>query len=210
MFARGLLRLGAGMTVAALVSLGAGAEAVLAQVMATPPAIGDVTRRVQMVTPLSGPAGTEVRIRAEGLRPNRRVHVGIGELQGCGYQICEPAQVDTRGVLETTVVVPEWGHYDHYEVVMILDEDFVTLAVSDPFHVVDENGMIRRSGTVSMAWPGCPSLVTDDGVAYALLGEHALGLMASQGEELRIEGRPAGSACTLQNAIEVVSVELVP
>ena len=61
-----------------------------------------------------------------------------------------------------------------------------------------------------MAWPGCPSLVTGDGVAYALLGGHAPGLMASQGHSLRIEGRPAGPACTLQNAIEVTGMELVP
>ena len=210
MIARNLWRRNAGITVAALVCIGAGSEAVHAQVMATPPAFGNVTRRVQLVTPLSGPAGTEVRVRAEGLRPNTRVHVGIGEIEGCGYQVCEPAQVDPRGAVETTVLVPDWGHYDHYEVVMILDEEFVPLAVSDPFHVVDANGLIRRVGTVGMAWPGCPSLVTEDGVAYALMGEHALGLMASQGEELRIEGRPVGPACTLQNAIEVVGIELVP
>jgi hypothetical protein len=178
--------------------------------MATPPAIGEVTRRIQSVSPMVGPAGAEVRVRVEGLRPNRRVHIGIGELQGCGYEVCEPAQVGPRGTIETTVVVPDWGHYDHYEVVMVLDEEFVPLAVSDPFHVVDENGFISREGTVGMAWPGCPSLVTEDGVAYALLGEHALSLMASQGEELRIEGRPTDPACTLQNAIEVVGVELVP
>lgn len=199
-----------GVSLAALVGFGLCSEAVEAQVMATPPAISDVTRRIESISPNSGPTGTEVRVRATGFRPNTRVHIGIGELQGCGYQICQPAQIDPSGSIETTIVVPEWGHFNHYEVVMILDEEFVTLAVSDPFHVVDENGLVSREGEVTMAWPGCPALVTPDGVAYALLGEHALGLMASQGHTLRIEGRPVGAACTLQNALEVVDIELVP
>ncbi|MDZ7779757.1 MAG: hypothetical protein U5R14_07455 [Gemmatimonadota bacterium] len=199
-----------GFSLAAIACFGLGQEALDAQVMPPPPALSDVTRRIAFVSPLSGPAGTEVRVRAEGLRPGRSVHIGIGELQGCGYQVCEPATVDPSGAVETTVEVPDWGHYNHYEVVMVLDEDFVPLAVSDPFHVVDENGMMRREGTVLTAWPGCPALITDDGVAYALVGEHTLGLMASQGETLRLEGRPAGPACTLQYSMEVVDVELLP
>lgn len=199
-----------GATVVALASLVLGAESAGAQVMARPPALSEVTRRIQMMSPSSGPAGTEVRVRAEGLRPNTRVHIGIGELQGCGYQVCAPAQIDGRGAIETTVVVPDWGHYDHYEVVMILNEDFVPIAVSDPFHIVDENGFVRREGTVETAWPGCPALVTADGVAYALLGEHALSLMASQGESIRVRGRIAQPACNLQNALEVTEIEVVP
>lgn len=181
-----------------------------AQVMATPPAIQGVTRRIDLISPRSGPAGTEVRVRAEGLRPNLRVSVAIGETQGCGYEVCSAAQVDGRGVLEATVVVPDWGHYDHFEVVMILDESFVPIAVSDPFHVVDQNGFVQRVGRIATAWPGCPALVTEDGLAYALLGEHALGLLASEGHELRVEGRIVEGACTLQNAIEVERMELVP
>jgi hypothetical protein len=96
----------AGVTLAVVACLGVDAEVAGAQVMATPPAIRDVTRRIDLVSPLSGPAGTEVRVRAEGFRPNTRVHIGIGELQGCGYQICEPAQIDPSGAIETTVVVP--------------------------------------------------------------------------------------------------------
>jgi hypothetical protein len=187
-----------------------GAAGIEAQVMATPPAITGVTRHIDMIDPHSGPAGTEVRVRAEGLRPNMRVYVGIGELQGCGYEICTAAQTDGRGVLEAIAVVPDWGHYDHFEVVMILDESFVPIAVSDPFHVVDDEGMMIREGRVTIAWPGCPALVTSDGLAYALVGGQALGLLASEGHELRVRGRVVAGTCTLQNAIEVVEIELVP
>lgn len=180
-----------------------------AQVMATPPAITGVTRHVDLISPLSGPVGTEVRVRAEGLRPNMRVHVGIGETQGCGYEVCSSAQTDRRGVLEAVVVVPDWAHYDHFEVVMVFDESFVPIAVSDPFHVVDEHGLILREGRITTAWPGCPALVTPDGLAYALVGEKALALLASVDQELRVTGRVAPATCTLQNAIEVVEVELV-
>lgn len=181
-----------------------------AQLLNTPPSIRGVTKYIEVMEPTSGPAGTEVRVRAEGLRPNTPVFVGIGELQGCGYEVCSRAQTDGRGVLEAVVVVPDWGHHDHYEVVMILDEAFVTLAVSDPFHVVDANGLIRRTGRVEVAWPGCPALVTEDGVAYALVGQHVPGLLASEGREMRVVGRIVPGRCTLQNAIEVTGMELAP
>jgi hypothetical protein len=61
----------------------------------------------------------------------------------------------------------------------------------------------------TIAWPGCPALVTADGLAYALVGDKALGLIASEGHELRVRGRVAPGTCTLQNAIEVVEIELV-
>jgi len=189
-------------------ALGAG-SVLHAQVMATPLAITGVTRHIDMISPHSGPAGTEVQIRAKGLRPNTRVHVGIGETEGCGYEVCSSAQTDGRGVLEAVVVVPDWGHYDHFEVVMVLDESFVPIAVSDPFHVVDENGLIRREGRITTAWPGCPALVTSDGLAYALVGDEALGLLASLDHELRVIGRVVPGTCTLQNAIEVVEIELM-
>lgn len=181
-----------------------------AQILNTPPSIRGVTKYIEVMEPTSGPAGTEVRVRAEGLRPNTPVFVGIGEIQGCGYEVCARAQTDGRGVLEAVVVVPDWGHHDHYEVVMILDEMFATLAVSDPFHVVDANGLIRRTGRVEVVWPGCPALVTEDGVAYALVGQHVPGLLASEGRAMRVAGRIVPARCTLQNAIEVTGMELAP
>jgi len=181
-----------------------------AQVLHAPPSIQGVTKYIESIDPTSGPAGTEVRVRAAGLRPNMPVYVGIGELQGCGYEICARAQTDGRGVLDAVVVVPDWGHHDHFEMVMIMDENFGTLAVSDPFHVVDANGLIRRAGRIEIVWPGCPAIVTDDGIAYALSGTHVPGLLASEGRALRVEGRVVPSRCTLQYAIEVTGLELAP
>jgi hypothetical protein len=92
---------------------------------------------------------------------------------------------------------------------MILRDDLVPVAVSDPFHVSDDNGLVQREGVIGRAWPGCASLQTEDGVDYALVGPNARTLIASQGEAMKIEGRIVDGACTLQFAIEVESISLI-
>ena len=88
--------------------------------------------------------------------------------------------------------------------------DVVPIAVSDPFHVSDARGMVRRDGVIGEAWPGCPSLTSDHGVTYALVGTKARTLLASQGHAMIIEGRIVAGVCTQQYAIEVETMELAP
>jgi hypothetical protein len=181
-----------------------------AQVAGVPSSIGQIHKRIPSMSPFTGPPGTEVTVRADGLQPNRNYQVAIGEMQGCGYQVCAPVQANARGELVATVEVPDWAHTHHYEVVMILGEDFVPVAVSDPFHVSDSGGLVRRQGVIGTAWPGCASLEGEGAVTYALVGRNARTLIASEGEEMIIEGRIVEGACTLQYAIEVESMELAP
>lgn len=200
--------LGVGLAVLA-VSGTAAPRTVEAQAPVTPPAIGQVHQHIQSISPLSGPHGTEVSIRIDGLKPNQNYQIAFGEMEGCGYQVCEPVRSGASGSLVAAVEVPEWAHTHHYEVVMILAEDFVPVAVSDPFHVVDSDGLVRRQGVIGAAWPGCPSLEGEGNVTYALLGPKARSLLASEGHEMIIEGRVVEGRCTHQYAIEVESMELV-
>ena len=181
-----------------------------AQITGAPPAIGQVQHHIQSISPVAGPHGTSVHVRAVGLRSNQNYQIAIGEMQGCGYQVCAPVRTNSRGELVATVDVPDWAHTAHYEVVMILGEDFVPVAVSDPFHVSDAEGFVQREGVIGTAWPGCPSLVGDHGVTYALVGPKARTLQASEGHRMVIEGRIVEGTCTQQYAIEVESMELVP
>ena len=204
-------RLSLGVGLIGVVAIGmATPDNVDAQVEAAPPAIQQIHHRIRSISPLTGPHGTEVTLRADGLQPNRNYQVAFGEMQGCGYQVCAPVQANARGELVTTVEVPDWAHTRHYEVVMILGEDFVPVAVSDPFHVSDSDGLVRRQGVIGTAWQGCASLKGEGAVTYALVGRNARTLVASVGEMMIIEGRIVESACTLQYAIEVESMALVP
>jgi hypothetical protein len=210
MFAtRSLSSCAVGLTVLALVGLSVPAPTA-AQVESGVSPIGQVHHHIRLISPVTGPHGTEVRVWADGLQENQNYQIAIGEMQGCGYQICTPVRSNANGELVATAVVPEWAHTNHYEVVMILGEDFVPLAVSDPFHVSDADGLVTREGTIATAWPGCASLETEGGVTYALVGPRARTLLASQGHEMVIEGRIVEGTCTQQYAIEVVSMELVP
>ena len=183
-----------------------------AQVVTEPPPIrDDVPRHIRSITPRLGPVGTEVRMWTDGLPPNTLVHIGIGEMQGCGYEVCRTTQTDARGELMATLEIPEWGHWTHFEVVVILDEAFRPIASSDPFHIVNEDGWIQREGVVIASWHGCPALEGADGVTYALVGQHSMSLRASEGHEMIIEGPILEEgACTLQNAIDVRNMELAP
>jgi hypothetical protein len=174
------------------------------------PGIRDLTHHIRTISPQFGPAGTMVRVHADNLPPNARVQVAVGEMQGCGYQVCEKVQTNGRGELTANVQVPEWAHTTHYEVIMILAEDFMPIAVSDPFHVTDAEGMVTRTGTIGMAWPGCPSLIGDHGVTYAIVGPNAMSLMASQGHRMELKGRVVEGVCAQGIGLDVESMEMVP
>jgi hypothetical protein len=180
---------------------------VAAQVVDSP--IGQIHRHVKSMQPFTGPHGTEISIWTDGLQPNTNYHLAFGEMQGCGYQICDPTRTNARGELAATLVVPDWAHTQHFEVVLIMDESFTPMAVSDPFHVTDAEGLVQREGKIGEAWPGCASLETEDGVSYALVGPRARTLTASEGQWMRVEGRIVEGVCTKQYAIEVVSLELL-
>jgi len=112
--------------------------------------------------------------------------------------------------LTATLKVPDWAHTNHYEVIILMDNDFMPVAVSDPFHVSDQDGFVQRQGVIGVAWPGCASLIGDHGLTYALVGPKARTLLASQGHEMIIEGRIVEGVCAQAFGIEVESMELAP
>ena len=190
----------------ALLGVG-GVQAVEAQVVVPlPPIPGTGLVHVRSISPRTGPAGTEVHIRADDLPPNVSVQLAFGELHS-GYEVVGIAQTDSDGELTATARVPETrrGHWDHFEMLVLLNEASARIATADPFHVTNDEGLVQRSGVIEISWPGCPALKSWDGVTYALVGGHAVQtLMAAVGQELVVEGRIVEGTCGLQNAIELV------
>jgi hypothetical protein len=182
-----------------------------AQVVPRRPAVGSVIH-VRSISPRSGPAGTAVRIRAYGLPASTSVYVALGALN-TGYEVDHVATTDERGELTATLKIADHHktHWDHFHAIVILREkSSEVLAISDAFHITNEEGFVQRRGVIEIVQPGCAALRSWDGLMYALTGDQATSLAASVGHEITVEGPIAEGTCGLQNAIDVARTSLPP
>ena len=182
------------------------------QAAAQVPAVGTGITHVRRIDPRSGPAGTTIRVQADGLPVDALVFVALAAVHS-GYEVGMTTQTNGRGELVAVLTVPDRheNHWDHSEIVVVLTQaESRMLAMSDPFHITNDEGFVQRTGVIEMVGAGCPVLQSFDGVAYALVGSQAPSLAASAGHQLQIEGPIADGTCGLQNAIEVREIHLAP
>lgn len=190
--------LGCVATLAALLLIGAGEGFGQAH---RNPAAPDSIRHIQSVTPRSGPPGTEVTVETENLPLQARVILGVGAI-GTGFEELGEAEQGEFGEVGATVTVPASATWDRPLVFIIFDGNFAPTGLSDPFHVTNAEGRIRRAGRITDEGDGCLSLRDADGYFYTLTG---LTGDAGPGDEVIVEGtfRPSG-ACPQGETIEVV------
>ena len=176
-----------------------------AQTGFTSTTVGTGLLHIRSISPRSGPAGTAVKIQADALPINSVVWVALASTHA-GYEVvAHNLRADAEGRFVTTITIPEQhrGHWDHAIVIMLLNEESQPIASSDPFHITNDAGLVRRTGVVDIAHPGCPVLKGWDGVDYALLGRKGASMIASVRHEAVIEGTVVEGSCGLQNAIDV-------
>lgn len=125
--------------------------------------------RIQSIEPGWGPVGTEIQVFTENLPYQAAVHVGLGGTRS-GWEALARARQDGLGAVSAVVEVPGYAPWDKAQVVIIFDASFSPIAISDPFHVTDGRGRVRRSGRLARVREGCVVLVDDDGYGYALGG----------------------------------------
>lgn len=169
--------------------------------------IGTIARRIGTVTPKSGAPGTRVRVAAVDMPVITPIRVGIGAPQA-GFEAFEELLTGDEGEFDVTVTVPEWASWDRVHLFIVFDIYFRPIALSDAFHVTNEDGLVRRSGQVRDGPDGCRILRDIDGVDYALTGEGAAALTDVRADrrvtvDARLGARPS---CGLQNVLEVVAV----
>lgn len=180
----------------------------------------DSARHIQSMEPRSGPPGTEISIYTENLPLQGRVVLGMGAV-GAGFEALGEAQQQEWGEIGGTLAVPEYATWDRALVVIIFNGNFVPTGLSDPFHVTNAEGLVRRSGVLTDVGEGCRTMRDWDGYFYSLAGPEdgvrlpndeprpdlAVLREARAGDSIVVEGRfEAEGLCPQGETIEVTRV----
>jgi len=166
-----------------------------------------IQRRVESIDPRSGPPGTRVHVSSREMPVITPVWVGFGASRA-GFEAFHTFVTDMNGTFGVNVDVPEWAQWDRVHTFIVFDIYFRPIALSDVFHVTNEEGMVRRRGEIKGAYMGCVALEDLDGVAYALEGVTS-GVFLP-GTQVVAEGRIVlEGRCMMPQAIEVARIERV-
>ena len=165
--------------------------------------LDSIARRVEFMSPRSGPPGTVVTLRSTNMPAVTPVRIAVGALR-FGFEEVAQVMTSDRGVLSTTVEVPQWAQRDLIHRFIVFDFYFVPIALSDIFHVTDSDGMVLRRGQLTNEGVECPALRGDDGVLYTLIGDIA---EFEAGDEVTIEGTlPDAAICMQGTTIQVARI----
>lgn len=163
----------------------------------------DSLRHIQEMSPTYGPVGTRVEISTLNLPVQAKVHVGYGATR-TGFEALMEVPQGMWGDIAADLTVPPDAPWDRAIVFVAFNAIFSPIGLSDPFHVVNDEGLIRRTGRITDEASGCLTMRDQDGYLYALTGD--LG-DADVGDEVVIDGTyaPTGS-CLEGSTIGVVRV----
>lgn len=177
------IRLSSSVLAASSAFMLSGVAALSAQAHPTSVAPSEI-RHIQSISPQSGPPGTLVSVSTMNLPYEARVHVGVGAM-GQGFEALAEAQQGRLGEIAVRVRVPEDTPEERPIVFIAFNAIFAPIGMSDPFHVTDREGKVRRRGQVVSREDGCVLFRDQDGYEYELTGDTAA---LPVGEDLRIEG----------------------
>lgn len=182
-------------------------EAVRAQsVNASDVNMGAIERKIELIHPKSGPPGTVVRVNTEDMPVITPIRVGIGAAQA-GFEAFQELMTGQEGEFDVSVEVPDWASWDRVHLFIVFDIYFRPIALSDAFHVTNEDGLVRRTGRVTHRDDGCSILRDIDGVQYALVGERATIESIEADTTVTLDGRvPPREECGFMNVLEVTSL----
>jgi hypothetical protein len=160
-----------------------------------------IERRVDTISPRIGAPGVVVHVASADMPSITPIRVGVGAMR-VGFEAYEELLTSMDGEFATDVPVPAWAQWDRVHRFIVFDIYFAPIAMSDPFHVTNEEGMVRREGHVVSTSASCAVFEDMDDLTYALVGDRAAGLEA--GAEAIVEGRISErSVCGQDLAIEI-------
>ena len=166
----------------------------------------DSLRHIQTMAPTFGPAGTVVQLTTLNLPVQAKVHIGYGATR-TGFEALFEVQQEMWGDISTEVTVPSSAPWDRAIVFVAFNAIFSPIGLSDPFHVLNDDGVLRRKGRITDESETCVTMRDEDDYLYALTGDVA-GL--SVGDDVTVEGTySATSSCLDGGAIGVVRVSPV-
>ncbi len=166
----------------------------------------DSLRHIQSISPTFGPAGTVVQLTTLNLAVQAKVHIGYGATR-TGFEALFEVQQGMWGDISAEVTVPPSAPWNRAIVFVAFNAIFSPIGLSDPFHVVNADGVLRRTGRITDESETCVTMRDEDDYLYALTGE-VTGL--SVGDDVTVEGTySATSSCVDGSAIGVVRVSPV-
>ena len=167
----------------------------------------DSLRHIQSVVPRSGPPGTEVEIYTENLPPQAKIHVGVGAMRA-GFEALAEATQEIWGEVSATVRIPRYATWERPIVFVVFNGVFSPIGISDPFHVTNEMGLVRRAGRITDEGLACLTLRDPDQYMYALAGDLTGLRNLEPGDEVTVEGTVIESGpCGGADQIDVVRWE---
>lgn len=163
-----------------------------------------IQRRIDTISPTSGPPGTLVRVETQDMPVITPIRVGIGAMR-TGFEAFDELLTGQEGEFAVTVEVPQWATWDRVHRFIVFDIYFQPIALSDYFHVTNYEGLIRREGEIHETAGACAELQDTEGLQYALVNLPDDDYDPE--ERMIVEGRiMEGEACGLPMAIDVVRV----
>ena len=164
----------------------------------------DSLRHIQSVEPRTGPPGTVVKVYTENLPLQARIHVGVGAMRA-GFEALAEGTQDIWGEVSATVRIPAYATWERPVVFIVFNGNFSPIGISDPFHVTNEEGLVRRAGRITDEGLGCVTLRDGDQYMYALTGD--LGDL-KPGDEVVVEGTvTVDGPCDGADQIAVVNLK---
>ena len=95
------------------------------------------------------------------------------------------AEQGELGEISVQVLVPDTHSWTRPIIFIAFNAIFAVIGLSDPFHVTDGEGKVRREGRVTEEADGCLTFRDKDDFLYALTGDVA---DLHPGDEVRIDG----------------------
>jgi hypothetical protein len=133
----------------------------------------DVLTGSATVSPRNGAPGTVIKVAPHGLPPNTEVQIMLGELDA--WEVLQTLATDDRGRIAgsdtVSLTVPDWVKNDRAYLVMLTTPNYKPLVAADMFHPTDQNGVVKRKGTVKLDDPSCPMLTGQLDEIYVLVGD---------------------------------------
>ena len=171
------------------------------------PGADRITRRLQNISPRSGPPGTKVTVSSALMPHITPVRVGMGATR-IGFEALAELLTSTEGDFSVDVTVPEWARWDRNHRFILFDFYFNPIAASDAFFVTDADGRLRREGLISSEGQRCPAVRDTDGELFALLGDAAMLARFRAGDRVVVTGTfSEGTECGTDPTIRVMEIK---
>ena len=170
------------------------------------PVLDPIHARAPVFSPRSGPPGTEVTVRTNDLPALTPVYLGIGAARS-SFEVLLQLVTDQYGEMSEIVEIPSWATPDRTHFFVLVDVYFRPLAVSEAFHVTEQDGTLVRRGRITDEGANCLAM-REEGESRELYTLTGVTQGLEPGDDVVVEGTLAESSVCMQGTtVQVTRIE---